>query len=147
MTQPLITIEEFEQRTNDRMWFGVWLGGHVVELEHGFARFRLDVRPEFLREGGSVSGPIVMAVADIAMYAAVMSAYPTGRKSVTSDMTMHFLRRPVGDVVWADARIVKPGKRIAMCRVEVFTDLDEPPVAHVVGSYAIPPNGASAEGA
>jgi uncharacterized protein (TIGR00369 family) len=142
VTKPLITIEEFEKRTNDRMWFGVWLGGHLVALDHGFARFRLDVRPEFLREGASVAGPIVMAVADIAMYAAVMSAYAQGWRAVTSDMTLHFLRRPVGDAIWADAHVVKPGKRIAMCRVEVFTEDGAPPVAHVVGSYAIPADGA-----
>jgi uncharacterized protein (TIGR00369 family) len=138
----LITIDDFERRTGERAWFGTWLGARLVEIGHGHARMRLDVRPEFLREGDSIAGPIVMAVADIAMYAAVMSAYERGRGAVTSDMTIHFLRRPVGDVIRADAQIVKPGKRIAMCRVEVFAEAGAPPVAHVVGSYAIPADGA-----
>lgn len=138
MKKPLITIEEFEAQTGAKPWFGTWMGARLDALGYGSARMRLDVRPEFLREGASVSGPIVMAVADIAMYAAIMSAYETGHRAVTSDMTLHFLRRPVGEVLWGDAEIVKFGKRIAMCRVELFTDRDAPPVAHVVGSYAIP---------
>lgn len=138
MTKPLITVEEFERLTSAKPWFGTWMGARLHALDHGKACMRLDIRPEFLREGDSVSGPIVMAVADIAMYAAVMSAYEAGRRAVTSDMTLHFLRRPVGDVLWGDAEIVKFGKKIAMCRVELFTDRDAPPVAHVVGSYAIP---------
>lgn len=138
--KPLITIEEFERRTGEELWFGVWMGARLDALDYGTARMRLDIRQEFLREGGSVSGPIVMAVADVAMYAAVMSAYETGHRAVTSDMTIHFLRRPVGEVIWADAQVVKFGKRIAMCRVEVFTDRDAPPVAHIVGSYAVPGN-------
>jgi uncharacterized protein (TIGR00369 family) len=139
--KPLITVDEFEKQTRAEMWFGVWLGARLDAIDFGSARVRLDIRPEFLREGGSVSGPIVMAVADIAMYAAVMSAYEAGHRSVTSDMTLHFLRRPVGDVLWADARVVKFGRRIAMGRIEVFADRASPPVAHVVASYAIPGTG------
>lgn len=98
----------------------------------------LQVRDELLREGGTVAGPIIMGAADVALYAAVMSAYTEGRGAVTADMTMHFLRRPEGQVLKAEARIIKFGKRLAMGRIEIFMDDDDRAAAHIVSSYAIP---------
>lgn len=135
---PLITPEEFDGDTNDHPWFGTWLGARTEAIGWGSARIRLEVRPEFLREGGSVSGPIVMAVADIAMYAAVRSCYAEGRRAVTSDMTLHFLRRPRGAALIGEGRVLKFGRRLAACRVELFDDAQAEPVAHVVGTYAVP---------
>ena len=135
---PLISIDHFHAETSDRHWFGTWLGGRIVEIGWGTAAMELDIRDEFLREGGTVAGPIIMGAADLVLYAAVMSAYEDGRKSVTADMTMHFLRRPTGNVLKARAEIVKPGRRLAMGRIELFMDDDPRSVAHVVGSYALP---------
>lgn len=135
---PLITPEDFLGATSNRRWFGTWLGGRVTALGWGTADFELPIRDEFLREGGTVAGPVLMGAADIALYAAVMSAYPDGRNSVTSDMTMHFLRRPTGALLSARAELVKTGRRLAMGRVELTMDGDPRVVAHVSGSYALP---------
>ncbi|MCY4239614.1 MAG: PaaI family thioesterase [Rhodospirillaceae bacterium] len=134
----LITTDEFHADTGDRHWFGTWLGGRVVELGWGTAKMELDIREEFLREGGTVAGPIIMGAADMVLYAAVMSAYEKGRKSVTADMTMHFLRRPTGKMLKAHAIIIKFGRRLAMGRIEVMMDDDPRMVAHVAATYALP---------
>ena len=99
---------------------------------------QLDVRPEFLRHGGTVSGPIVMAIADVAMYAAIMGAVPHGERAVTSDMTMHFMRRPQGAKLTGEARILRKGKRSIVCAVDVFVEGQAESVCHVVGTYALP---------
>ena len=134
----LITPEEFHAETGNRRWFGTWMGGRVTALGWGTAEFELPIRDEFLRTGGTVAGPVLMGAADIALYAAVMSAYPDGNQSVTSDMTMHFLRRPAGALLRARAELVKTGRRLAMGRIEVSMDDDPRVVAHVAGSYALP---------
>ena len=135
---PLITPDDFHRVVHDRRWFGEWLGLEVKALRRGGATIELAVRDELLREGGTVAGPIVMAVADIALYAAVIATYEEGRKAVTADMTMHFLRRPAGARLKAEATIIKAGRRLTTGRVEVFMDDDERPVAHIVSSYALP---------
>jgi len=135
---PLISIDDFHADTGDRHWFGTWLGGRIVKLGWGTASMELDIREEFLREGGTVAGPIIMGAADLVLYAAVMSAYEGGRKSVTADMTMHFLRRPTGDILKADATIMKFGRRLAMGRIDVRMDDDPRVVAHVASTYALP---------
>ena len=136
---PQITAEGFNRAITAYPWFGQWIGIKATEITARSASVRLDVRPEFLRHGGTVSGPIVMAMADVAMYAAIMGAAANGERAVTSDMTMHFMRRPLGAALTAEARILRSGKRSIVCAVDVYVEGQGESVCHVVGSYALPP--------
>lgn len=135
---PYLTAEEFNHAITAYPWFGAWIGVKATAITARGASVRLDVRPEFLRHGGTVSGPIVMAVADVAMYAAIMGAVAHGERAVTSDMTMHFMRRPQGAVLTGEARILRRGKRSVVCAVDVFAEGQGESVCHVVGTYALP---------
>lgn len=135
---PLISIEDYRRMVGGAHWFGTWLGGDLTDVEAGRVRFRLPLRPEFFREGGTVAGPIIMAVADIALYAAVMTVHERGKSAVTSDMTMHFLGRPGGDALIGDARIIKAGRRLVVGEVWVRTEGVDDAVCHVTGTYALP---------
>lgn len=135
---PYMTPAEFNRQITAYPWFGQWLGIEATAIRARGAEVRLPVRPEFLRHGGTVSGPIVMAVADVAMYAAIMGAVADGERSVTSDMSLHFLRRPTGAFLTGTARLVRLGKRSAVCAVDVFAEGQGESVCHVIGSYAIP---------
>jgi uncharacterized protein (TIGR00369 family) len=141
---PLMTAEEFNRAITAYPWFGTWIGIKATEITGRGARVRLEVRPEFLRHGGTVAGPIVMAMADVGMYAAIMGAAPNGERAVTADMTLHFMRRPAGKALTADARILRRGKRSIVCAVDVYVegqgDSASDSVCHVVGSYALPPS-------
>jgi acyl-coenzyme A thioesterase PaaI-like protein len=53
-------------------------------------------------------------------------------------MTMHFMRRPQGHGLTAEARILRRGKRSIVCAVDVFVEGQGESVCHVVGSYAVP---------
>lgn len=141
MTKPrsLISPDDFARLALSEPWYGTWTGARAVAIEHGYARLELALdRPEFLRAGDSVAGPILMGMADMAMYAAVISMHERGLESVTSDMTMHFLRRPRGAVLIGEARVIKPGKRLIVLESQLFIDADPAPVCHVTGTYAIP---------
>ncbi len=135
---PLVSTAEFNSRINAYPWFGRWVGAEATEITRLGAKVRIAVRPEYLRHGGTVAGPIVMAVADIAMYAAVMGVTSDGERAVTTDMTMHFLRRPAGAVLLADARIVRKGRRMVVCAVDVYIEGEAESVCHCVGTYAVP---------
>lgn len=135
---PHITPEAFNRAINAYPWFGQWMGVEATAITERGASVRMPVRPEFLRHGGTVSGPLVMAIADVAMYAAIMGAVANGEGAVTSDMTLHFMRRPAGAVLRADARILRRGRRSVVCAVDVFVDDEADSVCHIVGSYAVP---------
>jgi len=136
---PLITADDFNHVITAFPWFGQWIGIKATEITGRSAKVRLEIRPEFLRHGGTVSGPVVMAMADVAMYAAIMGAVANGERAVTSDMTMHFMRRPAGSALTAEARILRRGKRSMVCVVDVYVEGQGESVCHVVGSYALPP--------
>ena len=63
---------------------------------------------------------------------------PNGVDSATSDMTLHFLRRPATERLVAEATIVREGRRLMVCDVMLYAAGEEEPVCHVTGSYALP---------
>ncbi|AEO73334.1 PaaI family thioesterase [Pseudomonas aeruginosa] len=88
----------------------------------------------------TVSGPTLMAIADVALYVAVLGEIGIVPLAVTTSLTINFLRRPAADRrVVAECRLMKVGKTLAMGEVSLFSEGDAEPVAHVVGTYSIPP--------
>lgn len=115
------------------------LGLRVEEVGRGTVRARAPFDEDFLRPGGTISGPVLMAIADFAMYAAVLSRIGRVELAVTTNLNINFLRRPhPGDVI-AEAKLLKLGKRLAVGEVALFIDGDEEMVAHVTSTYSIPP--------
>jgi len=117
------------------------LAMQVESVLPGSVTIRVPYRDEFIRPGGTISGPVLMAVADFAMYGVVLSLIGRVDLAVTTNLNINFLRRPPpGDVV-ARARILKLGKRLAVGEVLLHAGDQEDLVAHVTSTYSIPPRG------
>ena len=92
-----------------------------------------------LRPGGTVSGPTLMALADLAMYVVLLSAIGPVGLAVTANLTINFLRRgEPGQDVLAAARLLKLGKRLAVGEVNLLSGTSPDPIAHVISTYSIP---------
>lgn len=139
---PHVTIDEFESLTRKTTPLASVFNLSTEELESGLATVRLPFKAEFVRAGGTVSGPAMMMLADYAMYAVVMSVAEHGEQGVTANFNINFLRRPAPRDVIAKARLIRCGKRLAFCEVFIYSDGEAEPVAHVTGSYSIPAQGA-----
>lgn len=63
------------------------------------------------RPGGLVSGMMLMGVADVAMWLAIMTLRGTDERWVTSDMKTAFLRGAREEDILCTAHVLKPGKR------------------------------------
>lgn len=111
----------------------------VVSLDGGEATVRLPVDPSMVRPGGTLSGPMMFAAADSAMYAVILGHLGPELLAVTTDTSIHFLRRPPLHDVEAVARILKLGRRLVICSVEIRTVDDPEPVAVATGTYSLPP--------
>ncbi len=138
---PRISIEEIEELCERSLpWVGM-LGFEVAEIGKGTCRVRLPPRAEFLRPGGTVSGPALMSLADFGIYVAVLSAIGPVELAVTTNLTCNFLRRPKPGAVVGDCRLIKLGRRLAYGEVSLYSEGDEDagPVAHVTATYSIPP--------
>jgi uncharacterized protein (TIGR00369 family) len=92
-----------------------------------------------LRPGGTVSGPTLMEMADLAMYVALLSAIGPVALAVTTNLNINFLRRGLpGQDVLAAAKLLKLGKRLAVGEVNLLSGSSPDPVAHVTATYSIP---------
>ena len=115
-------------------------GEIAIEAADGVTcRLRQRFHEKMLRPGGTVSGPTLMALADFAMYVVVLSAIGPVALAVTTNLTIHFLRKgSPGHDVTAAARLLKLGKRLAVGEVNLFSGPLADPIAHVTSTYSIP---------
>ena len=118
----------------------------VDSLVRGVATVRLVHDPGHLRPGGTISGPTLFTLADTALYAAVLSCLGHAPLAVTTDMTIHFLRRPPAADLIAEARILKEGRTLLHGAIEIRSAARDGVVCHATGSYVHPP-GPSRQGA
>lgn len=108
-----------------------------VDGERALARVPFNGR--LVRPGGTLSGPVQMALADTAMYAVVLGALGRVEMAVTSHLNINFLAKPAPVDLLAEARILRLGRRQAVCEVSLFcAGQEDVLVAHVTGTYALP---------
>lgn len=112
-------------------------GVEVLSAGGGRAAVRLPFRPDLLRPGGTVSGPALMGLADVAMWAALLGVTGGRDESVTSTMTVNFLRPFAPGPVLAEARLVKRGKRMVFGEVLLRAEAAEDVSAHVTTSWVV----------
>lgn len=92
-----------------------------------------------LRPGGTVSGPVMMTLADVALYVAILARIGIVPLAVTTQLSINFLRKPSADRrVIARCRLIKLGKSLAVGEVWIHSEGVDEPVAHATGTYAIP---------
>jgi uncharacterized protein (TIGR00369 family) len=110
-------------------------GVEVLQASGGTATCRLPWQEALLRPGGTVSGPALMGLADVAMWAALLGLTGGRDESLTTNLNIHFLRRlPPGAVV-AEARVLKRG-RIIFGEVLMRGEHSAEVAAHVTTSWA-----------
>ena len=116
-------------------------GVSIEALWEGGCRVRQAFRELHVRPGGTISGPTMMALADFAMYVAVLAAIGPVPLAVTINLNINFLRKPAQRDLTAEARLLKLGKRLATGEVTICSPGEAEPVAHATSTYSIPPGG------
>lgn len=103
-------------------------------------RMRLLVDDRHLRPGGTVSGPSIMLLADVTFYVAILSMIGPEALTVTTNMTLNFLRKPASEDLLCDARILKLGRRLVTgdCLLYSAGGSPDKPVAQATLTYARP---------
>jgi len=125
-------------RTEFPQAFSAGSGLSIEEVWHGGARVRQAYRQDFIRPGGTISGPTMMALADFAMYVAVLAAIGPVPLAVTTNLNINFLRKPGAADLLAEAKLMKLGKRLAVGEVAIRSVGAGELVAHATSTYSIP---------
>ncbi len=138
--QPVMTAEEVSAFL-DREFPQIHLGGrcfHVEAIGPLRARMRMDYHARHVRPGGTLSGPAMMTLADLALYVAILGQIGPVGLAVTTNLNFNFLRKPAQRTLLADCRLLKLGKRLAVGEVSIRSEGEDAVVCHATGTYSIP---------
>ena len=105
----------------------------------GTSRLRLNYGERHLRPGGTISGPAMMSLADLALYVAILGGIGPVKLAVTTNLSFNFLRKPEPRDLIGECRMLKHGRRLAIGEVSIYSDGQPDLVAHATGTYSIPP--------
>jgi acyl-coenzyme A thioesterase PaaI-like protein len=112
----------------------------VEQVGGGSATVSHDIGPDDLRPGETVFGPILMTVADVGLYVAILGEIGIVPLAVTTNLTINFMRRPSAHQrIIGRCKLLKVGKRQAVGEVLLYSEGDPQAVAHAIGTYSIPP--------
>ncbi|MFN4171489.1 MAG: PaaI family thioesterase [Pseudorhodobacter sp.] len=102
----------------------------VVSVTGTGVEIRLVVGARHLRPGGTVSGPSMFALADVAVYLAILSRIGPVALAVTTNCAIDFMRKPAaGRDLIAGARLLKLGRVLAVGDVLIHSEGEAQPVA------------------
>jgi uncharacterized protein (TIGR00369 family) len=135
-----MTVPELEKFLHAEFPQAFRSGDVLIEEADGTScRLRQRFSEQMLRPGGTISGPTLMALADLAMYVVLLSAIGPVGLAVTTNLSINFLRKgSPGQDVLAAARLLKLGKRLAVGEVNLLSGSLPDPIAHVTATYSIP---------
>jgi uncharacterized protein (TIGR00369 family) len=142
MPAPVMNIDEISMLLHEVFPQGFYPGcGLTIErVDYASSRIRRHFQEDYIRPGGTISGPTMMELADFAMYVAVFSVAGPQPLAVTTNLNINFLRKPgKGDLI-AEARLMKVGKRLVVGEVAIYSEGEDEPVAHVTSTYSVPQN-------
>jgi uncharacterized protein (TIGR00369 family) len=120
--------------------FSPKIGLSILDVWDGGCRIRLPFQTNSLRPGGTISGPVIMMLADVAMYVALLGTIGWQPLAVTTSLNINFLRKPAPGALLAECRLLKLGKRLAVGDIAVRSEGADVVVAHATSTYSIPPD-------
>lgn len=112
----------------------------VIDVTEDSLRVRLVVTDKHLRPGGTVSGPAMFSLADVAAYLMTLARIGPQALAVTTNCSMDFMRKPAaGRDLIAETRLLKLGRALSVCDILLFSEGGIEPVARASMTYSIPP--------
>ncbi|MFC6638028.1 hotdog fold thioesterase [Sulfitobacter sp. JBTF-M27] len=136
---PVMTAEELNEFMRE-VFQQVADDFNVDHVGEGEVTMRLLTQEKHLRPGGTVSGPSMFGLADVAAYVVTLSQIGPKALAVTTNCSIDFMRKPVANVpLIAKARLLKLGKQLSVTDVLLYSEGMDAPVARASLTYAIPP--------
>lgn len=111
----------------------------IVQIGNGYCILQFEADEKHLRPGGTVSGPALFALADVAAYAAILAHIGPVALAVTTNLNINFLRKPTPGLIQGNAKILKLGKRLAVVEISITAGKNNQLVAHAIATYSLPP--------
>jgi uncharacterized protein (TIGR00369 family) len=120
--------------TLDHVPFAKLLGIEVASVEPGHAVLTMNLGHDHMRNDAIAHGGVVATLIDSAMAIAIMAMLEENERTVTVDLTIHYLRPVTEGVAKASARVVRAGRKVITVSAELF-DKDDKLAATAISTY------------
>jgi acyl-CoA thioesterase len=108
--------------TLDHVPFAKLLGIEVDSVEPGHAVLSMKLRDDLMRNNAIAHGGAIATLIDSAMAIAIMAQLEENERTVTVDLTIHYLRPISEGTARASARVVRFGRRVITVSAELFDE-------------------------
>ncbi|MBN6042184.1 PaaI family thioesterase [Amycolatopsis sp. 195334CR] len=112
------------QASFDRQGLMAHLGARLTRIEEGVVHITLPARPEVTQQHGYFHAGATSAIADTAGGFAGFTVFPEDTTVLTVEYKMNLLAPAIGDHLEAVGTVLKPGRTLTICRLEVFAVRD-----------------------
>lgn len=96
-----------------------FIGAEIIVVEPGLVEIALPYRPELTQQHGYFHGGIVSTIADSAGGYAAYTLFPADSSILTVEYKINLVAPAAGDRLIARGRVLKPGRTLTVCELEV----------------------------
>jgi uncharacterized protein (TIGR00369 family) len=130
-------IESLVRESFDRQGLMRYLGAIMVDVRAGEVGIRLPFRPELTQQHGFFHAGGTSAIADTAGGYAGLTVFPKGSAVLTVEFKINLIAPAKGDALFAVGRVLKSGRTLTVCQLEVFAEQAQERVAVAVGQQTL----------
>src|SRR3954468_4312462 len=105
-----------------RQGFMTHIGAELSELTRGTCTLAVDRRPELLQQHGLFHGGVTAFLVDNAT--TIAAATSRGQPALTAEYKLNLLSPASGERLICRARVIKPGRQVAVVAADVFCLID-----------------------
>jgi uncharacterized protein (TIGR00369 family) len=106
----------------DQQGFMIHVGAEISELARGSCTLAVDRRPELLQQNGLFHGGVTAFLVDNAT--TIAAATSRGQPALTAEYKLNLLSPASGERLICRARVIKPGRQVAVVAADVFCVID-----------------------
>ncbi|MEM7169626.1 MAG: PaaI family thioesterase [Pseudomonadota bacterium] len=96
------------------------IGARLEAIEPGEVVIELDYRSDLCQQHGFFHAGVTSTIADSAGGYAAFSLFPAGSSVLTVEFKINLMSPADGECLRAIGRVVKPGRTLTVCDVDVF---------------------------
>ena len=114
---------DFEERVRDsfaRQGIMELIGARLTRVEPGLVEIELPYRAELTQQHGFFHAGITSTIADSAGGYAAFSLMPAEASVLTTEFKINLLAPAEGELLRAVGRVLRPGRLLTVCDVDVF---------------------------
>ncbi|MGW7680500.1 PaaI family thioesterase [Kribbella sp. NPDC054772] len=137
MEEATADVRDRVQASFDRQGLMEHLGARISHIAPGEVHIVLPSRPEVTQQHGYFHAGATSSIADSAGGYAAFTLFPAGTTVLTVEFKINLLAPAEGERLEAVGTVIKPGRTLTICRLDVFGVVAERRTLVAVGQQTL----------